>query len=137
MLTVDLKVVEEAHPPENDTTEPNWECRSVIAGYTKNMQRTGHGEREAGVRRKGIFTRHVYEVGSEARSEQSAKEVDPQADPSAGVSSKLAPRCTSRRRPRELDWPVHVVEGPAGSRVVIDPLVQLFAERKLRAICTD
>jgi hypothetical protein len=81
--------------------------------------------------------RYVDEVGRKARSEQSAKEVDPQADPPAGVSNKLDPRCTSQLGPGELDLPVHVVEGPAGSRVLIDPFVQLFAERKLRAISTD
>ena len=101
------------------------------------MQRTGHGEREAGVRRKRAFTRHVDQVGREARSEQSAKEIDPQADPSVTGEHKLDPRCSSQGRPGEFDLPVHVVEGPASPRVPIDAPVRLFAERKLSAICTD
>ena len=35
MLTVDLKVIEDAHPPENHATESDWERSSVIAGYGK------------------------------------------------------------------------------------------------------
>ena len=88
MLTVDLKVVEDAHPPENQATESNWESQSVVSYNGENMQRTGHGERETGVRGKGAFTRHVGQVGREARSKQSAKEVDPQADPSAAGSTQ-------------------------------------------------
>jgi hypothetical protein len=53
------------------------------------MQRTGHGERETGVRRKGSFTWHVDQVGCETRSEQSTQKVDAQADPS-GAGSILA-----------------------------------------------
>ncbi len=71
-LTVDLKVVEDAHPPESQATESNWECQSVVAGYSKHMQRTGHGERETDVRGMGTFTRYVDQVGREACSEQSA-----------------------------------------------------------------
>ena len=62
---------------------------SVIAAYSKNMQRTGHGEREAGVRWKGTFARYVDKVGSKARSEQSSQEVNAQADPSAMGSNPV------------------------------------------------
>ena len=89
MLTVDFKVVEDAHPPKNQATKSNWEPQSVIAGYRMKTQRTGHGERETGVRRKRTFTRHIDEVSGEARSEESAKEVNSQADPSAAGSTQV------------------------------------------------
>ena len=88
MLTVDLKIVEDAHPPENQATESNWEPKSVVSYKRENMQRTGHGERETGVRGREAFTRHVDEVSGEACSEQSTKEVNPQADPSAAGSAQ-------------------------------------------------
>ena len=89
MLTVDLKIVEDAHPPENQATESNWEPQSVVSYERENMQRTGHGERETGVRGREAFTRHVDEVSGEACSEQSTKEVNPQADPSAAGSNQV------------------------------------------------
>jgi hypothetical protein len=54
------------------------------------MQRTSHGERETSVRRKGAFTRYIDQVSREARSEQSAQEVYPQADPSEGGSTQVS-----------------------------------------------
>jgi hypothetical protein len=84
--SLDLKVVEPAHPPENQATESN--CQSVIADYNKNVQRTGHGERETGVRRKETVARHIDRVGCETRSEQSTQnlKVYPQAELSAAGS---------------------------------------------------
>ena len=72
VLTVDLKVVEHAHPPENQATESDWERSSVSAGYSKNTQHTGHGKRETDVRGKRNLIRYVDQVSCQTRGEQSA-----------------------------------------------------------------
>ena len=53
------------------------------------MQRTGHGERETDVRRKGTFIRYVDQVSPEARSKQSSQEVHSQIDPSTASSNQV------------------------------------------------
>ena len=101
------------------------------------MQRTGHGERETDVRRKGTFIRYVDQVSPEARSKQSSQEVHSQIDPSTASSNRVRSHDALQRLSGQLELPVHVVERPSRPGILIYPPIRLFAERTLCAIRAD
>lgn len=49
VLTVDLKIVENAHPPENHTTESDLGEELAIKVKVRVKLRTGHGKRETSI----------------------------------------------------------------------------------------